>query len=91
VRKGQLVTIDKHAVRTAAKAYAAACRELREAEDAANAAWDRLETSPSTIEYQIDWNVARKHEAEMALKRRHAEQALRAAGSDPNTGAEEQA
>jgi hypothetical protein len=50
---------------------------LRGAEATAQEAWVRLETSPGTLEYQIEWGVARREEATAAyrLKRIRAAQA----------------
>jgi hypothetical protein len=70
-------------VQSAVDAYLTARREHAEAEAAANAAWERHEWNPDSIEYTIDWHVARRHEAEMALKAREATEVLRRAGGDP--------
>jgi hypothetical protein len=58
--------VDRRTLAAAAQAYAVAREEHRMAEEAANAAYNRLETSPDTIEYVIDWNVARRREAAAA-------------------------
>jgi hypothetical protein len=70
-------------VRSAVDAYLVARREHSEAEAAATAAWERYESNPDSIEYTIDWHVARRHEAEVALNAREATEALRRAGGDP--------
>jgi hypothetical protein len=63
--------------------YLAASQEHRVAEEASAAAYERLELAPDSIEYTIDWQVKRKHEAEAALKARQASQALRRLGLEP--------
>jgi hypothetical protein len=72
--------VDQRALRAAAEAYAASRREYQVAKAAAEAAYERLQASPETIEYQIDWNVARREEAAAAGWLRQAEQGYREAG-----------
>jgi hypothetical protein len=55
-------------VRAAAEAYASARAELQAAHQQADAAWTRLQASPDTLEYQIDWSEARRHEAALAAR-----------------------
>ncbi len=72
--------IDREALRTAAAEYATTARECEAAEDAANRAYLRLETSPDTLEYQILYSQARKREAAAALRKRQAGEAYMQAG-----------
>lgn len=64
---------DQRALRGAAEAQAAARAELALAKREAEAAWARLQANPDTIEYQIDWNVARRHEAAAVTRATQAE------------------
>ena len=50
---------------------------LRKAEAAAQRAWTRLETSPDTLEYQVDFQVARREEATAATRLREAQEIQR--------------
>lgn len=72
-----------------AKTYASARREHRAATIAADAAYERLLASPDTIEYQVEWNVARRHEAATASRLKQAkadyEKAGRHLGEDRRT------
>lgn len=72
--------VDQAALRAAADAYDAARRKYEAAKAAAEAAYERLQASPETIEYQIDWNVARREEAAVAWRLKQAEEAYRKAG-----------
>lgn len=72
--------VDQQALRAAADAYASARREHDTAKAGAEAAHRALEASPETIEYQIDWNVARREEVAAAWRLRQAEEAYRTAG-----------
>lgn len=56
----------------------------RAAEEAANAAYERLEGNPDSIEYLIGWHLARRHEAEVGWRKRRAEEALREVGGNPD-------
>lgn len=47
---------------------ARARRDYERALAASALAYERLEASPDTIEYQIDWNLARLHEAAAARR-----------------------
>ena len=58
---------------------AEAVAELRRAEAAAQAAWTRLEASPSTLEYQVEWSLARREEAAAAGRLKRAREADRSA------------
>jgi hypothetical protein len=73
-------SIDQRRLRAAADAYAAACEDYRRLADAAAAVYRRLEASPGTIEYQIEWSQARRAEAAAAARRARAERLHRAAG-----------
>jgi hypothetical protein len=66
--------IDQRVLEAAADAYAAARREYEHATSAADQTYERLQTSPETIEYQIDWNVARREEAAAAWRVKEAEE-----------------
>jgi len=70
---------DQRALLTAADAYAAERDRYRAAKDRAAATYEHLQASPETIEYQIDWNVARRGEAAAAWKVKQAEDAYRRA------------
>jgi hypothetical protein len=73
--------VDQQALRAAADAYAAARADYEAVKDAADAAYERLEASPDTLEYQIDWNVTRREEASAASRFKRAENSyLRAGG-----------
>jgi len=72
--------VDQRALRAAAEAYSAARHDHQAAQAAAEAAWERLEASPETLEYQIDWNAARREEAAAAWRLKQAEEAYRRAG-----------
>jgi hypothetical protein len=72
--------VDQQALRAAAEAYAEARREYAAAKAAAEAAYACLQASPETIEYQIDWNVARRDEAAAAWHVKQAEESYRSAG-----------
>lgn len=71
---------DQRALRPAADAYIAARQEYEKARTGADAAYDRLQASPETLEYQIDWNVSRRAEAAAADRLQRAERAYRKAG-----------
>ncbi|HUA47990.1 MAG TPA: hypothetical protein VMA77_22320 [Solirubrobacteraceae bacterium] len=77
------------ALHAAADAHAAACAQLELAQRDAEAAWDRLQASPDTIEYQIDWNLARRHEAAALAKVTEAERRYIRAGGYALTDPEE--
>jgi hypothetical protein len=73
--------VDQQLLRAAADAYAAARVDYEAVKRAADAAYERLEASPETIEYQIDWNVTRREEASAAWRFKQAEKSyLRAGG-----------
>ncbi|MGH2887223.1 MAG: hypothetical protein ACRDPA_31760 [Solirubrobacteraceae bacterium] len=72
--------IDQRVLGAAADAYAAARREYGDAKAAADQAYERLQASPETIEYQIDWNVARREEAAAAWRVKDSEERYRKAG-----------
>ena len=55
-------------------------RESEAASAVADAAYERLQASPETIEYQVDWNVARREEAAAGWRLRQAEERYRRAG-----------
>jgi hypothetical protein len=74
------MTSDRRALRAATEAHAAARVELELAQHEAEAAWARLEASPDTIEYQIDWNIARRREAAAVAQARQTERAYTRAG-----------
>jgi hypothetical protein len=82
-----MTTRDRHRLPAAAEAHAAARAQRDLAERRAQAAWDRLQASPHTIEYQIDWSIARRGEAAAEAKVAQTERDyLRAGGyalSDP--------
>jgi len=67
-------------LRAVAAAYAAARADYKAAKADSEAAYNRLEASPETLEYQIDWNVARRAEAAAALRFSRAMEAYRDAG-----------
>jgi hypothetical protein len=69
-----------HALQVAADAYAAASAECKDASDAADAAYERLQASPDTLAYQIDWTETRKREAAAVFNKRTAAIAYRLAG-----------
>lgn len=71
---------NQRSLRAAADAYAVARADYEAAKADSDAAYDRLEASPATLEYQIDWNVARRAEAAAALRFSQAEEAYRGAG-----------
>ena len=75
-----MVGIDDGALRAAADAYAAAREECRVAEVATNAAYERLDANPESLEFQIDCDEARKREAAAALRTRRAKRAYIEAG-----------
>ncbi len=72
--------VNQRALRVAAERYVAARREYRAAKAVAEAAYDRLQASPETIEYQIDWNLTRREEAAAAWRLEQAGEAYRNAG-----------
>jgi hypothetical protein len=72
--------VDQQALRAAADAYAAARADYEAVKAAADAAYERLEGSPETIEYQIDWNLARREEAAAAWRFKQAEDSYLGAG-----------
>ena len=72
--------VDQRVLRTAAAAYAAARSEYEAAKTAADQAYERLQASPDTIEYQIDWNITRREEAAAAWRVQEAQARYRAAG-----------
>jgi len=74
---------DHRALRAAADAYVAARADYQAVKASADAAYDRLEASPETLEYQIDWNVARRAEAAAAWRLTRAEEAYSKAGGYP--------
>jgi hypothetical protein len=69
-----------HGLRVAADAYATARAECSTASDAADAAYEQLQASPGTLEYQIAWSDARKREAAAVFRARTAAVAYRLAG-----------
>jgi len=69
--------VDSAAVRAAAHACAAARSNYNAARAAADAAYERLQASPETIEYQIDWNVLRRQEAAAAWRLDQAQEGYR--------------
>ena len=71
---------DQRALVAAADAYVAARRDYEHAVTDAAAAYERLEASPDTLEYQIDWNLARRAEADAAWRLERAAEAYRTAG-----------
>ena len=71
---------DQRALGAAADAYAVARRDYERAVTTAAAAYERLEARPDTLEYQIDWNVARRAEADAAWRLKRAGDAYREAG-----------
>ena len=71
---------DQRALGATADAYLAARQDHEHAVTAAAAAYERLEASPDTLEYQIDWNLARRAEADAAWRLERAEEAYRKAG-----------
>ncbi|HTP18743.1 MAG TPA: hypothetical protein VMJ65_04015 [Solirubrobacteraceae bacterium] len=72
--------IDQRVLDAAADAYAGARREYERATLAAGQTYERLQASPETIEYQIDWNVARREEAAAAWRVKEAEERYCKAG-----------
>jgi hypothetical protein len=68
-----MTTSRERALRSAAEVYAVARVDLDLARSKAEAAWTRLQASPDTLEYQIDWSVARRREAAVAARARQAE------------------
>lgn len=60
-------------LKAAAAVLSAASRECAAAEDEANRAYQRLEASPDTLEYQIAYSDARKREATAALRKHQAQ------------------
>ncbi len=72
--------VDQRALRSAGDAYAAARRNYEAAQATANRAYERLQASPETLEYQIDWNVARRREAAATWRVKAAEEHYRKAG-----------
>jgi hypothetical protein len=80
--------IDPRALRVAAEAYVAARRDQEAAKAACDAAYERLEASRDTLEYEIDWETARREEAAAAWRLRRAEETYhRAGGYVANRGA----
>jgi hypothetical protein len=73
-------TVDEQALRVAGEAYAAARAERELAQREAEAAWVTLEASPDTIEYQIAWTLARRHEAAALARTVQAERRYVRAG-----------
>jgi len=71
-----------HALQVAADAYAAASAECKAASDAADAAYERLQASPDTLEHQIDWAETREREAAATFRMCTAVIAYRLAGGD---------
>lgn len=72
--------VDQRTLRAAADAYVMAICEYKAATAEAHAACDRLQASPETIEYQIDWNVARREEAAAHRRMNQANETHRRAG-----------
>jgi hypothetical protein len=72
--------VDQRALRAAADAYAATRSVYEDAKAAADQAYERLQASPETIEYQIDWNVARREEAAAAWRVKESEERYRKVG-----------
>ena len=68
----------------AAVTLAEARRAYDAAVAAAEVAWDRLEVSPDTLEYQIEWSVLRREEATAAWRLRQAVEAYRRTDGDPS-------
>lgn len=75
--------VDQRALRVAAGAYSAARSEYDAAKAAADETYERLQASPETIEYRIDWNVARRDEAAAAWRLKVAEERYLTAGGYP--------
>ena len=75
-----MATDGQRALSAAVQTHAAARAELELAVREAEAAWDRLQASPDTIEYQIDWNIARRHEAAAVARARRSERDYMEAG-----------
>lgn len=79
--------LDQGALRAATEAYKIARVDLRAARAQTNAVWTRLQASPDTLEYQIGWSTARRHEAAAASHLVDTERAYVSAGgyarSDP--------
>jgi hypothetical protein len=73
----------EHGLRSARDEYAAARADRAGASDAADAAYERLQASPDTLEYQIAWSEARKREAAAVFRERTAHVAYRLAGGTP--------
>jgi hypothetical protein len=71
---------DQRVLAAVGDGYAAARREYERAKAVADQAYERLQRSPETIEYQIDWNVARRKEAAAAWRVEEAEERYRKAG-----------
>ena len=71
---------EQRALSAAAAGYVAARRDYEQAVTAAATAYERLETSPETLEYQIDWKLARRAEANAAWRLERAKHAYREAG-----------
>jgi hypothetical protein len=72
--------VDQQALRVAADSYRTARQQYAAAKVAAHTAYQRLQASPETLEYQIDWNVTRREEAAAAERLRQAAEAYRKAG-----------
>jgi hypothetical protein len=77
---GSTPTEVEYALSSAADVYAVARRGYELAVTAATAAYERLEARPDTLEYHINWNVARRAEADTAWRLKRAEDAYREAG-----------
>jgi len=75
-----MAEVDQRALRAAAEVYSTARREYEAATAAADAAYERLQASPETFEYRGEWLSARRHEAEVASRLKHAEETYRLAG-----------
>jgi hypothetical protein len=71
---------DRQALRVAHAAYAAARAEREVAQREAEKAWVTLQASPDTIEYQIAWNLALRHEAAAVDRLSQAERDYTRAG-----------
>jgi hypothetical protein len=71
---------DQRALGVATDGYVAARSDYEHAVTASAAAYERLEASPDTLEYRIDWNLARRAEADAAWRLERAEAAYRKAG-----------
>jgi len=83
-----MARIEPRTLDDAAGAYAGARRRYAAAKASADAAYERLQASPETLEYQIDWNVARRAESAANWRLKWAEEAYREAGGYVGDGDE---